>query len=224
LTPSLSFIQLDWTRLLDYLLQRRHKLCSFLSSLYPVLVARIKPGPAILGIHGTVGRKLTFVKRGRDFTVYELPTKEDAKSSLQLEQRGRFFGAVSAWHDLTEEERAGWAEMAAVRGDLTGYQLFLSEHLGGRLAPEEPPPPPPLEAVVRVSGGAADNVGVVAMWYTANDGPPAPIAIAAGELVGWELEHAVGENDLGTLTLRVYASDGVSEAFAVRSVVIAVEE
>lgn len=92
-------------------------------------------GPAFsLDAKGTLGKTLTFQKKGKGHTVYPYKKPGDREpftpSPSQNEQRDRIRAVVAEWQGLSDAEKASWdekAENASFPG--TGYHYYL--HLYG---------------------------------------------------------------------------------------------
>ncbi len=56
---------------------------------------------------------------------------KDARTNVQIAQRGRFGAAIAAWKALPEDERKKYRDRARFMGR-TGYHLFVGEFIAGQ--------------------------------------------------------------------------------------------
>ena len=86
-------------------------------------------GPALsLGARGTVGKTLTFQKKGKGHAAYAQEGHKDAKSAAQLARRLAFLALIAQWNALTLYGKELWNQAAkAVDYVGTGYNFFLSK-------------------------------------------------------------------------------------------------
>lgn len=81
-----------------------------------------------LNVRGTLGRALTFRKRGSSTIAGKTPIPEDIKSLAQLSWRHMYQKAAALWHLLSTEEKQDWESQARSR-HMTGFAWFMSQCL-----------------------------------------------------------------------------------------------
>jgi hypothetical protein len=77
---------------------------------------------------GSVGKLLSFRRRGSKTIAESIPIHTDSRTSAQLAHRTMFQMCVDLWHTLTKAEQAAW-ESAARRCKMTGYAYYMSQCL-----------------------------------------------------------------------------------------------
>lgn len=81
-----------------------------------------------LNVRGTLGKALSFRRRGRETIAEKKPIPTNAKSLAQLSWRHMYQKAVALWHALSPEEREDWESKARSR-HMTGFAWFMSQCL-----------------------------------------------------------------------------------------------
>lgn len=81
-----------------------------------------------LGSQGSLGKAISFVRRGGRSIVEKKPEVPDAKSPAQLIWRHMYQKAVALWHALSEAERQEWESLARPK-HMTGFAWFVSQAL-----------------------------------------------------------------------------------------------
>lgn len=77
---------------------------------------------------GSLGKILSFRRKGSQTIVSKIPIVPDAKSLAQLSWRHMYQKAVALWHLLSAEEKAEWESNARPR-HMTGFAWFMSQCL-----------------------------------------------------------------------------------------------
>jgi len=89
-----------------------------------------KPKNPLFGFtaRGTLGKILSFRRRGSQTIAEKKPIPDDVKSLAQLSWRHMYQKAVALWHALSAEEKQEWESNARSR-HMTGFAWFMSQCL-----------------------------------------------------------------------------------------------
>jgi len=91
-------------------------------------MAKLKNPLLSLKASGSVGRVITFLRRGKVYLVEKKPEIKDAKTEPQLAWRHMFNKCVDLWHLLSPAEKQEWESTARSR-HMTGYAWYISQCL-----------------------------------------------------------------------------------------------
>jgi 20S proteasome alpha/beta subunit len=93
-------------------------------------MAKTKGALFSIDARGTIADLLTYQKVGAVRHVHKRLLRIDRQSAAQLSQRSAFSTAVSAWNDLSDEDKAAYALLAKAAGLVSGYHYYLRENIG----------------------------------------------------------------------------------------------
>ena len=91
-----------------------------------------------IGASGSIGRVLTFNPTNTVTTARKKPHRYPAPSGPQIQHRQKCRDAATAWHALTEIERADWSTLAQQHGQLP-FAKYLLEWIAQQSTPSQPP-------------------------------------------------------------------------------------
>ncbi len=93
-------------------------------------------GPLLsLDAHGNLAKAITFQRRPGGAAVYGYKKPKVPLTARQIEQRLKIYWCVSAWQQLTDEQKAVWEGKAEGRHQ-SGYSYFMQYHRGYFLEPD----------------------------------------------------------------------------------------
>lgn len=91
-------------------------------------MAKLKKPLFSLSSQGSLGRAISFVKRGGRSIAEKKPEVPDARTLAQLSWRHMYQKAVALWHALSAEEKQEWESLARPK-HMTGFAWFVSQAL-----------------------------------------------------------------------------------------------
>lgn len=114
----------SWTGFIDILFNQ----VLWLTEKGELSVSKIKKPLFSLESKGSLGRAISFVKRGGRSIVEKKPEVPDARTLAQLSWRHMYQKAVALWHALSAAEKEEWESLARPK-HMTGFAWFVSQAL-----------------------------------------------------------------------------------------------
>lgn len=167
-------------------------------------MAKLKSALFGLNAKGTLGKALSFRRRGSLTIAEKKPIPTDANSPAQLLWRLKFQEAVALWHTLSPEEKQEWETQARPR-HMTGFAWFISK----TLKPDEVEPEPPEPALYEYcnTGDNGDEYILPPRWEAHTFTPLIAHTITSVKLKMWRY------NLPGIITVSIRATDAEGHPF-----------
>ncbi len=96
-------------------------------------MAKVKNPLMSISASGSIANNLTFSIKKTGQQVRWQKKQKDVESVARNLQRSAYSKAVIGWRLLDQEEKDNW-KMLAGCSSLTGYNLFVREHIAGKIS------------------------------------------------------------------------------------------